>query len=248
MRTSQAGIDLIKQFEGLYLAAYLCPAGKWTIGYGHTDAAGAPGVYRGLRIGAGDAEEILRDDLQGVEAAVIDAVNVDLTQGQFDALVSFTFNLGAGALAKSTLLKRINEGRMDAVPAEFMKWTKARVNGELVDLPGLVKRRRAEAKLWRGLDDDAAEDPQEGRATPEAPAPSKTMSQSKIGSGAVVSGGAATIGLGSEIADQMNSAGSLLGAIHRVIDKPTFWVLLLVIAAGAGIWWWRRQHLREEAA
>lgn len=252
MRVSRAGVALVKQFEGCRLEAYVCPAGVLTIGYGHTTAAGAPTVTEGMVITQARAEEILRWDLgkvaSDVHALLAVGRAVDLAQGQFDALVSFTFNLGIGALRRSTLLKRINEGRLDAVPAEFMKWTKARVDGELVDLPGLVRRRRAEAALWRGVDEAAPVDPDESRATPEPPRPSKTMASSKEGNAAIITGAGAAAGAAQQIAEQAGTATSLAQAIGDLVGKPGFWVFVVIIAAAAGIWFWRRQRLLEEAA
>ena len=147
MKTSEAGLKLIRQFEGLRLKAYRCPAGIWTIGYGHTTAAGPPEVRENMRISREEAEAILKRDLAQFENAVSSMVKVPLTENQFDTLVSFAFNCGTAALRRSTLLKRVNAGAFDAVPAELMKWTRA--DGK--ELPGLVRRRRAEAALWRGL-------------------------------------------------------------------------------------------------
>lgn len=147
MKTNDAGVALIKDFEGLRLAAYPDPAHGWavpTIGYGHTSAAGAPEVTRGMKITAAGADEILRSDLGQYEAAVSKAVKVPLTENQFAALVSFTFNLGAGALRKSTLLKKLNAGDYAGAAAEFAKWNKA--GGEV--LPGLTRRRAAERDLF----------------------------------------------------------------------------------------------------
>jgi lysozyme len=145
-KTGPKGLALIKEFEGLELKAYRCPAGILTIGYGHTTAAGAPVVRQGLTITAQEAEDILRSDLVQYERAVNEAVTVPLTQEQFDALVSFTFNLGAASLRKSTLLKKLNAGDHAAVPAQLKKWIRA--GGK--KLEGLVRRRNAEALLWTG--------------------------------------------------------------------------------------------------
>ena len=248
MRTSAAGLALIKSCEGRYLNAYLCPAGVWTIGYGHTSAVGPPPVAAGDAVSQAEADQILRADLRAVEDQVQDAVLVDLTQGQFDALVSFTFNLGIGAFKSSTLLKRVNEGNFDAVPGELMKWTKARANGQLVDLPGLVKRRRAEAKMWRGLDDHAETDPQESRATPETPQPSKTMAQSKEGNGAIVAGGAAGAGAAADIVDKASQASGVLHGVLKAMESPKFWVLVIAVVAAGAVWYWRRRRLQEEGA
>jgi len=247
MRITQACVELVKQFEGCRLGAYVCPAGVLTIGYGHTSAAGEPAVTEGMWINQARADQILGADLRNFADGVQDLVNVDLQPNQFDALVSFAFNVGIGALGKSTLLKRVNEGRFDAVPAEFMKWTKGRVNGQLVDLPGLVRRRRAEAALWRGVDDSAPVDPDESRATPETPVPSKTILTSKEAGGAVVAGGSATIAVANEVGNQMEQAGGLLHALGALVGKPQFWAFLIIILAAAAIWFWRRRRLREEA-
>lgn len=139
MRTSQAGINLIKQFESLRLEAYRCPAGIWTIGYGHT-----AGVRRGDRIDERKAEQLLTDDLRQFE----DVVNREcpgINQNQFDALVSFTFNVGTGNFQKSTLLKCVKANPLNVnIRYEFSRWNKA--NGTV--LSGLIRRRKAEADLY----------------------------------------------------------------------------------------------------
>jgi lysozyme len=141
---TQAAVDLVKHFEGLYLEAYLCPAGVPTIGYGHTD-----GVRLGQTITEAQAEQLLAADLAEAAADVDRLVKVPLNDDQRGALASFVFNLGPGALASSTLLRKLNLGDATA-PAEFGRWTKARVGGKLVDLPGLVSRRAAEQALFEG--------------------------------------------------------------------------------------------------
>lgn len=142
MRTSQTGIDLIKRFEGFSPVAYLCPAGVWTIGYGHT-----AGVHEGDSIDGDTAEDYLREDLTSAEGAVEKYVKVPLKQWQFDALVSFTFNLGAGNLYSSTLLKKVNRNPDDpSIRQEFEKWVYA--DGRV--LQGLVDRRKAEADMYFG--------------------------------------------------------------------------------------------------
>lgn len=144
---SQAGLDLICQWEGLYLKAYQGAAdrpGLLTIGYGHTDAAGPPKVTAGMTITKQQAQDILRSDLAKVEAAVERLVKVPLNDNQHAVIVSFAFNVGAGALSGSTLLRKLNAGDYDAVPTELMKWVNA--NGKRVQ--GLVNRRSAEAGLW----------------------------------------------------------------------------------------------------
>ena len=141
---NEAGLALIKQWEGRRLTAYKDPVGVWTIGYGHTDAAGPPAVKRGLKISEAQAEAMLRADLAQYEAAVEAAVTVRLTDNQFAALVSFCFNVGPGNFLGSTLLKKLNAGNHAAVPGELAKWDKA--GGRV--LAGLANRRAAEAGLW----------------------------------------------------------------------------------------------------
>lgn len=140
----QAAVDLVKHFEGLQLKAYLCPAGVPTVGYGHT----GPDVRLGMTINEVQAEQLLADDLAEAAAAVDKYVRVPLPENPRGALSSFVFNLGAGAFASSTLLQRLNLGDTTGAAAQFGRWTKARVGGELVDLPGLVARRAAEAALF----------------------------------------------------------------------------------------------------
>ncbi|CAM3509270.1 lysozyme [Agrobacterium radiobacter] len=141
-RINAAGLSHIMQWEGKRLVAYQDVAGIWTIGYGHTTAAGIPRVREGMRISDKEAEDILKNDLRKFEDRVSRLVKVPLTDNQFAVLVSFDFN--TGALHKSTLLKKLNAGDYDAVPAELMKWVNA--GGKRVQ--GLVNRRAAEAGLW----------------------------------------------------------------------------------------------------
>lgn len=139
MKTSQRGIDLIKKFEGLELKAYLCPANVWTIGYGTTS-----NIKEGDIIDEETAELFLKKDVIRFENNVNTYVKVELSQNEFDALVSFTYNLGGGALKRSTLLKKLNEKNYTGASKEFDKWVKA--GGRV--LRGLVKRRKAERRLF----------------------------------------------------------------------------------------------------
>ena len=139
METSDVGIKAIEGFEGLRLNAYQDSVGVWTIGYGHT-----LGVHPGDTITQDEAEAFLRADLSNAESAVNHQVTVPLTQGQFDALVSFVFNLGSGALASSTLLRLLNAGDYEGAKGQFHRWDRA---GN-VELPGLLARRNAEAEMF----------------------------------------------------------------------------------------------------
>lgn len=132
--------DIIKDAEGLELTAYKCPAGIWTIGYGHTGSD----VWPGLTITKPEAEALLEKDLKRFEKGISEMVKVGLTQGQFDALVSFTYNVGQEAFKNSTLLKRLNAGDYEGAAEQFQRWNKA--GGKT--LLGLIRRREAERKLF----------------------------------------------------------------------------------------------------
>ncbi len=144
MNVTDEGFDLIKQFEGLRNTAYRDPVGVWTIGYGHTSMASAPEVVAGLTISEAEAGKILARDVAQFARGVRALVRVDLSDGQFSALVSFAFNVGLGALKKSSVLTAVNARDFAAVPRRLQLWTKA--GGHV--LPGLVKRRAAEAALF----------------------------------------------------------------------------------------------------
>jgi lysozyme len=140
MKTSQAGIDLIKSFEGCKLRAYQDSVGIWTIGVGHT----GPDVCAGVTVSDQEAISLLQMDLHEAEEAVDRLVTAPLNQNEFDALVSFTFNLGEGNLKKSTLLKYLNQMRYEDAANEFPRWNRA--GGQI--LPGLTRRREAEKRLF----------------------------------------------------------------------------------------------------
>ena len=240
MRISSAGLDLIKEFEGLRLKAYKCPAGILTIGYGHTSAAGEPKVLPGMMISRDEAEAILKRDMVQYENGVRSQVTSAITQGQFDALVSFAYNAGVGALQRSTLLKRVNAGKIDEVPAEFMKWTR----GGGKELPGLVRRRRAEVELWRGLSAGAPVHIDEARSKPDAPKPKRSITQSKEANGAVVAGSASAIAIAQEVMPIIQDGGSIISSI----SNPTVAICLIVVAAAAAIWYFRHQRLQEDGS
>lgn len=138
-KISEAGLSLIKKFEGCRVNAYLCPAKVWTIGYGHTKT-----VKPGQKITLESANQLLQQDVEVFEQAVVKLVKVPLNQNQFDALVSFAFNVGTGALANSTLLSLLNRKNYLGAAEQFLRWTKA---GN-VTLKGLVDRRKEEYKLF----------------------------------------------------------------------------------------------------
>ncbi|MCM8191342.1 lysozyme [Enterobacter asburiae] len=144
MQTSDKGIALIKQFEGCKLTAYQDSVGVWTIGYGWTQPVDGKPIRTGMTIKQETAERLLKTGLVSYESDVSRLVKVDLTQGQFDALVSFTYNLGARSLSTSTLLRKLNASDYAGAADEFLRWNKA--GGKVLN--GLARRREAERALF----------------------------------------------------------------------------------------------------
>ncbi|MDS0026035.1 lysozyme [Enterobacter kobei] len=144
MQTSEKGIALIKQFEGCKLTAYQDSVGVWTIGYGWTQPVDGKPIRAGMTIKQETAERLLKTGLVSYESDVSRLVKVGMTQGQFDALVSFTYNLGARSLSTSTLLRKLNAGDYAGAADEFLRWNKA--GGKVLN--GLTRRREAERALF----------------------------------------------------------------------------------------------------
>ncbi len=140
MKIGEQGLDLIRKHEGLRLKAYICPGGKLTIGYGHTGSD----VKAGMTIDNAQADALLLKDVERFEKSVNEMVDVEMTQGMFDALVCFAFNLGAGSLKSSTLLKKLNANDKPGAAEEFLKWNKAL--GKVLN--GLTARREGERALF----------------------------------------------------------------------------------------------------
>lgn len=133
---------MVKKWEGCRLEAYRCAAGVWTIGYGHTK-----GVAEGMRISQAEAERMLAEDLARYERSVRGMLKVSQSDRQVDALVSLAYNIGVGALQRSTLLKKINgRGDCEAIKAEWMRWNRA--GGKV--LAGLKRRREDEVRHYCG--------------------------------------------------------------------------------------------------
>jgi len=146
MKTNKAALDIIRLCEGLKLEAYICPGGKWTIGYGHTG-----GVREGDTITKEAAEKLLLEDVETREIAVKRYIMAPLSENQFSALVSLTYNIGAHALEQSTLRRKLNSGDYRGAADEFDRWKHSR--GKVLE--GLVKRRRAEKDLFlKGMNQD----------------------------------------------------------------------------------------------
>lgn len=145
---SSEGVAFIKSFEGFSLDSYDDGVGVWTIGWGSIkDLQGNP-VKKGQKIDNSIANKLFKRDLQSFENAVNRLVTVPLSQNQYDALVSFSYNVGIGALSGSTLLKKLNVGDYTGAAESFMSWDKGRVNGKLVEIKGLTRRRKAEKELF----------------------------------------------------------------------------------------------------
>lgn len=200
MNLSQAGYDLITSFEG-YLKpqpdgsckAYKCPAGVWTCGYGCTEGVG-PDTHWSRE----QADEAFKRELTKHEKIVSKLVTVDLTQGQFDALVSFSYN--CGGLAKSTLLKKLNKGDYDGAANEFRYWTKANdpKTGKRVELRGLVRRRKAESALF--VSDMAGADDM-----PQAAEEKRPLSVQAVENIKPIVVAAGTLGAGGTVATQQSA-------------------------------------------
>ncbi|BEL80129.1 lysozyme [Serratia marcescens] len=144
MNISKSGIELIKRFEGLRLKAYQDSVGVWTIGYGWTQPVDGKKVGPGMQIDQATADRLLKCGVVQYEQGVNQLVKVKITQGQFDALVSFAYNLGLRSLSTSTLLKKLNAGDKAGAADEFGKW----VNAGGKRLKGLVARRAAEREMF----------------------------------------------------------------------------------------------------
>jgi lysozyme len=194
MKTSERGIQLIKQFEGFSPAMYVCPAGKRTVGYGHVVL---PGDILSLPMTEEAAHKLLLKDLERFEFAVNTVVKVPLSQEQFDALVSLVYNIGENALSGSTLLKKLNAGKYREAAAQFDRW----VHSNKKKLPGLVKRRAAEKALFL-----------EGTA-PE-PVKPLTKSRTMAGATATAAAGGSAVALG--VVQQIGDAAPAVSVVSQV--------------------------------
>ena len=213
---SPDGIELVKKFEGLHrlqpdgrVAAYRCPANIWSCGYGSTKGVKSDTVWT-----KDYCELRLIEDLNDHAKEVKKLVNVPLSQSQYDALVSFVFNIGAGRnFRTSTLLKKLNVGLYDEVPEQIMRWNKARVDGKLTPLKGLTRRRAAEAAIFSKdalmpSDQDGPEMAQ--KVTTEAP---KKLTKSKTMVGAGIAGAATGL---NEVAGQIQGLVSYAPMLKTV--------------------------------
>jgi GH24 family phage-related lysozyme (muramidase) len=240
MNLSQRGLDLIKSFEGYHrrlpdgnCIAYRCPAGVWTIGHGVT-----VGVKAGMIWTPKQAEEALQRELEGHERAVLRLVKVDLNQNQFDALVSFAYNVGNGALEKSTLLKKLNKGDYPGAQAEFMKWNKAAGK----TLRGLSIRRAKEAALFAERVEEKEGDPLpqmvDEPAEPMSPGTKMAIAGAASGgAGAVVSSPPPIVTeTVSNVSAWQTIGKTVSGMITVAMAYPLLSVAVFAVATGVIFW------------
>lgn len=224
MRTSSQGISLIKEFEGFREHAYRDPVGIWTIGYGFTRS-----VQAGDRMTREQADRRLRDELGQYERAVEQATGGSVTQAQFDALVSFAWNVGIKGMAGSSVIKAHNRGDRQAAARAFGLWNKA--GGKV--WPGLTRRRAAEAAMY--LSGDPVE-------MPQAVEPESHMTASPINRAGVVAGGTAAV---ATVAETARTVADVKYSVTSLGD----WlipILLLVIVGLCGYLVWQRVRQRRE--
>ncbi|MEM9705641.1 MAG: glycoside hydrolase family protein [Pseudomonadota bacterium] len=225
MKTSQTGVDLIKRFEGLELEAYEDIAGILTIGYGHT----GPDVKPGMRISEQEAENILRRDLQRFERGVTSNTSVDINQNEFDALVSFSFNVGVGAYQRSTARKRLNRGDRIGAAEALTWWNKATVDGVLRPVTGLTRRRAAERALFlTPVEPASVAEPaninENSRLTPTEDPPRRgNLLESRTIQGASVAGvaGASASSMGQRDAEELDRIETQIADGEDITSIPT---------------------------
>ena len=197
MKTSQRGIDLIKEYEGLKLTAYLCPTGVPTIGWGHTRTVTRADVNAQRRITEAEAERLLQEDLMTFERGVLSACTIAPNQHQFDAFVSLSYNIGVGAFQRSTALRRHNEGDFDSAANAIEMWNKGTINGQRQVLRGLVRRRAAEKALYLM--------PVEPDVMPQAVGAEDTLMDSRTIKGGAVAGGATITAIVADATEQVQA-------------------------------------------
>lgn len=223
MRISENGIALIKMFEGLELDSYQDIAGVWTIGYGHTETAGPD-----QHISEREAEELLRHDLDPRERAVQQLSNVPLNQNEFDALVSFVFNVGIGGFKGSTARRRLNRNDRVGAADALTWWNKATVDGNLREVTGLTRRRAAEKALFlTPVEPPVVNDPKDiaenSRITPTEEAPRReSLGESRTIQGATIAGGAgaAASTIGKDSAEELDKVETNIQDGTGLTEKP----------------------------
>ncbi len=222
MKTSKRGVSLIKKFEGFYPNAYRDPVGIWTIGYGFIE-----GVQEGDTISRAQAEARLKRELKKYEVGVLAACKVPPNQHEFDALVSFAFNVGVAGMGKSSVVKAHNRGDKLAAARAFSLWNKA--GGKV--WAGLTRRRAAEAALYLEPVAEvapAAPAPQPQPLMPQAVEPETGMTGSTINRASAIAGGAASVAAVSEVLTAVNQVKSGVEALEA-------WLVPVLLVAVVGL-------------
>lgn len=206
MKVSPKGRDLIAEFEGLRLAAYLCPAGVWTIGYGHTR-----GVKPGDTLDSATHAKILLDEDLAEWAADVELAlgGANTTQHEFDAMTSLAFNVGVPGFKGSTVLRLHKAGDHQGAARAFGLWNKATVNGKLVEMPGLTRRRAAEAALYLTPDPLTVTEDAPPLPMPQEVKPEKSAASSKT----VIAGGVSVAAGAASVADQIDQITPIITSI-----------------------------------
>ena len=243
MKISERGINLIKKWEGFKDKAYLCSANVWTVGFGTTRWLNGEKVKQGDTITRKLAEQLLLIDVHRFSSQVLRLVQVPLTQSQFDALVSFTYNLGGGALERSTLLKKLNAGDYKGAAKQFDRWVNA--GGKRVQ--GLVNRRKEERAMFEEYSifeqlPDSNNTPLRNRDLPlptaiqehgEPETKMKTETKTALAAGGVV-GGAGVI-------EAVQNVSPVLSGLS-MLDWRVGLVVVVVVAIAGAVWLWRKKR------
>lgn len=228
MQMTNEGLALIKRFEGFRGGAYRDPVGVWTVGYGHTSMAGPPSVSEGLQVSRAEADAILRRDVENFARDVTASLSVALAPAQFSALVSFAYNVGIGNFRSSSVLKAVNAADFAAVPRRLQLWTKA--GGRI--LPGLIKRRAAEAELFLSAAADDAVAP----GAPVEAVEGKRAYRSTTNLAAIIS---ALAGIASTLLASAREAVNVLGG-------PLPGLVVMAVMVGAAWWILRERRLKAK--
>ncbi len=234
MNITHDGLALIRRFEGFRAKAYLDAAGVWTIGYGHTSAAGAPHVRSGMKITRKEGERILGRDIAIFASGVQSLLARPLSESQFSALVSFAYNVGLENFRKSSVLRAVNAGDFAAVPRRLSLWVKCR--GRV--LSGLVRRRAAEAAMFIEAVPRAPRArykvPVEDSGATIEPVPGKSLQRSSTGFAAVVSA----------LAGAASSLAAGLGDLAGAVNGPAVALAAGVVIVAAALWIIRERRLK----
>lgn len=229
MRLSQGGRAAIKQREGVRTTAYQDDAGIWTIGIGHV----APWVREGLTIDMATVERLFTNDVSRFERTITESVRVNVTQNQFDALVSFAFNIGAQAFRGSTLLKELNKGNYQAVPGQMMRWVKVTIDQQKVTNRGLINRRTSEVAQWNDMQAECI------ACTVKPIQPEGRKPLTLIANSQQMKAGAGVIGIG--LLDKLSEINQQLAALLPNMGD-TLPYLIMAIGAFIMIRRWQDSH------